>query len=714
MKRYLLIAGLVLGLVLIVAACTPAAAPTPCPEAAPCPAVEPAQPAAAAIDAPFAAAWEASGHNKKDSAAFTHWNEETPAEVPVTCAKCHSGTGFADFVGADGSAAGAVDKAQPVGNTITCTACHNEATANLTSVKFPSGVEVTGLGSEAVCMTCHQGMASMVQVDEAIAKGAPADDDTVIKDQGFVGNHYFAAATTLYGGTTKGGYQYTDKMYDSKNDHVEGYDTCVACHDTHSLEVKVSQCTVCHSDVKAVEDLKNVREPSSGPDYDGDGDVKEGMYYEIEGLQAVLYSAIQAYGKDVVKTPIVYSAEAYPYFFIDTNADGKVDEAEAVFPNAYASWTARLMKAAYNYQTSIKDPGAFAHGNKYIVQLLVDSIEDLNTKLPTPVDTSKLHRDDNGHFAGNSEAFRHWDAEGEVPGSCAKCHAAGGLPQFIKNNANVAMEASNGFACSTCHNEAEWPAVYGLADVTFPSGAKLTFGDKAPANVCLACHQGRESSVSVNKAIAGLDVDKSSDKLGFRNVHYFAAGSTLFGTEAKGVYEYEGQKYNGRFPHTDGFATCTDCHDKHMLKANTAACEGCHKTADPEAIRMVTTDFDGDKDVAEGIAGEISTMQEKLYAAIQTYATTKLSAGIVYSASVYPYFMLDKDGNGEPDKNDKGGNLAYNAWSPRLLKAAYNYQYSIKDPGAFVHNGSYIMQVLYDSIKDLGGDVAGMTRPPVK
>jgi hypothetical protein len=273
------------------------------------------------------------------------------------------------------------------------------------------------------------------------------------------------------------------------------------------------------------------------------------------------------------------------------------------------------------------------------------------------------------------------------------------------------MEPSNGFACSTCHNEAEWPALYALKDVTFPSGAKLTFGEGDPNNVCLACHQGRESTVSVNKAIAGMDPDTSSDKISFRNVHYFAAASTLFGSEARGVYEYEGMEYVGKFVHTEGFAACTDCHDAHMLSANTAACEGCHKTADPKAIRMVTTDFDGDGDVAEGIAGEITTMQEKLFAAIQSYATTKLSAGILYDSHAHPYFFLDKDGNGEADKTESGGNQAYNAWSPRLLQAGYNYQYSLKDPGAYVHNGAYVMQVLYDSIKDLGGDVTGMTRP---
>jgi hypothetical protein len=45
------------------------------------------------------------------------------------------------------------------------------------------------------------------------------------------------------------------------------------------------------------------------------------------------------------------------------------------------------------------------------------------------------------------------------------------------------------------------------------------------------------------------------------------------------------------------------------------------------------------------------------------------------------------------------------------LRAAYNYQYVQKDPGAFTHNAPYILQVLYDSIEDVGGDMSAMLRP---
>ena len=116
-------------------------------------------------------------------------------------------------------------------------------------------------------------------------------------------------------------------------------------------------------------------------------------------------------------------------------------------------------------------------------------------------------------------------------------------------------------------------------------------------------------------------------------------------------------------------------------------------------------DYDGDGDKTEGLAGEVATMQEKLLAALQTYAKTKANAPIAYSAASYPYFFGDTNGNGKVDADEKD---AYKAWTPRLLEAAYNYQYVVKDPGAFVHNGKYILQVMYDSIKDVGGDVSKM------
>ncbi len=725
MKHRHIIIGLgLLLLMLALAACAQAPAPaeaTPCPTAPPCPDC-PAPPEAAPCpeqvvkDVPFEAAWVGSPHNDAEAEAFVHWNEDDPAEVPTACAKCHSTPGYQDFLGADGSAAGTVDAAAPIGTTIQCVACHNSVTATLSSVTFPSGVEVTGLGAEARCMLCHQGRASKVSVDTALEEAGLTEDlDTVNAELGFINIHYYAAGATLYGGVTMGGYQYDGKMYDAKFRHVEGYDTCVGCHNPHTTELKIEQCAECHEGVTAKEDLKAVRMNGSLADYDGDGDTSEGVAEELDGLRAMLLTAMQAYASEVASAPIGYDSVAYPYFFNDTNSDGEIGEDEAVFPNAYASWTGRLLKAGYNYQTSLKDPGAYAHGGKYIIELLYDSIEDLNTVLGTPVDLSTAHREDPGHFAGDTEAFRHWDADGEVPGRCARCHSAGGLPQFIKEGANISNEISNGFMCTTCHNAAEWPALYAVEEVTFPSGASLTFGEGKQSNMCLLCHQGRSSTSAVNRALGDKPADTVDDTIGFSNIHYFAAGATVFGNDAQGAYQFTGKEYVGPHGHVAqaGFE-CKSCHDVHGLEVKVESCAGCHggasDPADPDTYRIAATDWDGDGDTTEGVRGEIEPFAERLYAGILAYAKAQ-GTPIVYSSPDHPYWFVDADEDGERDVNAEGAAVGYNAFTPNLLRAAFNYQYFQKDPGNFAHNAPYMLQILYDSIQAVGGDVSGLTRP---
>jgi hypothetical protein len=731
-KKYLFIGLLLIGLALALAACaTPTAAPCPeCPAAPECPSVEcptcpeaPACPTPVVAEVPHEEAWANSAHADATAEAFRHWDEDDPKEVPTSCAQCHSPTGYMDYLGADGSAAGVVDVAQPPAEQgITCIACHNDAAEALTEVTFPSGVVLTDLGNEARCMVCHQGRASGSSIDSAIATNVLTDTlDTVSTDLRFTNIHYFAAAATLYGSEVAGGYQYAGNTYDGKFLHADDINTCIGCHDQHSLEIRIETCQECHTNVASQEDLVNIRMNGSLEDYDGDGDVTEGISGEISGLQALLMQAIQTYGQDQ-GAPIGYDPAAYPYFFNDPNGDGTIDTDEAASETAaYASWTGRLLKAAYNYQLSVKDPGAFAHNAKYIIELLYDSTEDLNTVLSTPVDLNAAHRIDAGHFAATEMAFRDWDAEGEVPTTCSKCHSSKGLPLWIKEaeassdgvtGVTIAQPVSQGFECATCHDVTQFPATYAVPAVKFPSGAVLTFGEGLAANLCMECHQGRQSTVSVNAAIGDAAPDTVVEGMSFRNPHYFGAGATLFGTEAKGAYEYDGQTYLGAHKHvTDFSATCVSCHDGHELGVKTEFCTTCHGDTAPEEIRMGTTDYDGDGDATEGMAGELATVAEKLLPAIQTYAADTVGTPIVYDPNTNPYYFIDANADGIADPEELTRDTRYATWTPRLLQAAYNYQWYQKDPGAFAHNGKYMLQVLYDSLADIGGDVTGMTRP---
>jgi hypothetical protein len=658
--------------------------------------------------------------------AFNDWNDTETKEIPASCAKCHSTPGFQDYVGADGSTVGKVDKAAAIGTVITCAACHNDATLDYTTVTFPSGAKIETTEGDAVCLTCHQGTQSMVQVDKSFVNAALEYLDSVARPEQkmrFVNVHYFASAISRYGSEIHGGYEYTGKTYSTFFAHVPGYTACTDCHDSHTLAVKVDDCKTCHTNVTSAEDLKNIRMPGSMVDYNGNGDVKESMAAEIEGLQALLYQAIQAYAKEVAGTAIVYDPASYPYYFIDTNGDGKGDKDELVATNMYVTWSPRLMQAAYNMQVSVKDPGAYAHGSKYIIELLYDSTESLNLKLATPVDLSKVSRESAGHFAGGSMAFRDWDETGEVPANCAKCHAASGLPVFIKNGTNIAAEPTSGLECNTCHNDLTAFTVYEVKTVQFPpfaqytqlaNGPSLTFDESLTSNLCIECHQGRESKSTVDAAIAaalkkdGVTGDDAVSKsLSFRNIHYFAAGASLFGTEAKVIYEYDGKEYAGKFDHTKGFEGCADCHDPHTLTVNLDACKGCHQVDDP---RLITA-----KDAKEPIFVTFEAMKARLFEGIVAYSQNVSKAPIAYDTNAYPYWYVDKNSNGKVDAGETG---RYASWTPRLLKAAYIYQAFTKDPGAYVHNSTYVMQVLYDAIEDLKVKVPDLklddfTRPEV-
>jgi len=718
-KRLCFLIGALL-LVLALAACarqpgTPEAAQTGagqtdaaqvCPTAAPCPDCPECPAAEAAVsEAPFYDEWASSAHAAADSEAFVHWDEE--GEIEPACARCHSTPGYLDYLGADGSEVGVVDQPAPTGTVVSCEACHNDTTASLNAVSFPSGVEISGFEESSRCMVCHQGRASTVQVVDAIARaGLEGSEDEASPDLGFVNIHYHAAAATLLGSDAQGGFEYEGLRYQPRFEHVEEFNTCSECHSPHSLEVRVESCATCHTGVTSAESLRDIRMEGSLADYDGDGNIEEGIYYEVEGLREQLYTAIQRYAAEVTGTPIAYNEASHPYWFVDTNGNGVADEDESVRDNSYTAFTPRLLKAAFNFQASLKDHGAYAHNAKYVIQLLYDSTASLNEELSEPVDLSTAHRDDPGHFATVGEAFRHWDEDGFVPSTCARCHTAEGLPQTIATGETGPHSPSASLACSTCHSDLQTFAVYQVEQVTFPSGATIGFEDDPQSNLCLNCHQGRESTASINAAIAsaGVGSDTVSPVLRFRNPHYFAAGATLFGSEAAGMAQYDGQSYVGRFRHIGGFDSCQECHSPHGLNVQDQMCEMCHGTSDIRTIRQpagpAAIDYDGDGDAEEGLAMEIETMYEALYAAIRAYAADTIGTPIVYDGARYPYWMTE-DGS------------AYPSWTPTLLRAAYNYQFVSKDPGAFAHNGEYVLQVLYDSLLDVGGPqaVEGMTRP---
>ncbi len=308
------------------------------------------------------------------------------------------------------------------------------------------------------------------------------------------------------------------------------------------------------------------------------------------------------------------------------------------------------------------------------------------------------------HADIESRSFTRWNDNdpAEIPENCAKCHSTIGYLDFLGTDGSTAGQVDapapvgTTIECEACHNEMSAQK----QSAVMPSGVELT--DLGGNANCMDCHQGRQSTVSVNEATAGMDADIVNETLGFLNIHNNAAGPTQYGTKAMGGFEYEEEIYAGLYTHAAEFETCIACHDAHTLEVSPQQCQTCHVEAVDAGslanIRMQRIDYDGNGDRTEGIAGEVDTMRDRLLLAIQIYAfRTEGLDNIVYEDR-RPYFF-DEDGEG------------YETWTPRLLRAAYNYHYSIKGKGEYAHNNHYALQLLYDSLSDLGADTSGMTRP---
>lgn len=320
------------------------------------------------------------------------------------------------------------------------------------------------------------------------------------------------------------------------------------------------------------------------------------------------------------------------------------------------------------------------------------------------------------HANAGSAAFRHWDAEGKIPGACAVCHSTAGVVDYLAGRpfaAGVidhAVPTGSTVECAACHNS----AAKSLREVPFPSGTVVNM--PAGSAICAVCHQGRASADTVVRAVAGLSDDQVSTDLSFINIHYGAAAATRLGHVARGGYEYPGQGYAGPFRHAEGFDSCVSCHGAHQTRVELKDCTGCHRgAADFRAIRTTPLDILGKGNTSAGIAIVIDDLKARLRAAIIAYASRVTDRPIVYSATAYPYFFNDLNANGVVDDGEATFPNRYRSWTPRLLRAAYNYQFVGKDPGAFAHNPRYAIQLLIDSLQDLAKavpvDVTGLVRP---
>ncbi len=306
-----------------------------------------------------------------------------------------------------------------------------------------------------------------------------------------------------------------------------------------------------------------------------------------------------------------------------------------------------------------------------------------------------------GHSDSSSDSFSHWNEEGEIPPVCATCHAGAGFRAFHgldgseQGPAQSPVPTGGVVDCDTCHN----PGLSNINEVKFPSGLMHPVSTTAEAS-CMTCHQGRAAGNMITQAVGSKNADTPDPELGFINPHYAVAASTWLGAYGGSGYQYPGKDYSGRFFHARPMTTCVSCHEPHNLEVVQETCMTCHEEGAPENIRLSRVSFDGSGDFEKGIRADIAANAGRLHGLLLEYAVAVAGTVMIFDGHQYPYFFTDANGDGRIDPAD-GRAVGYKAWTPRLLKAAYNWKFVTSDDGAYVHNPHYALELLYDSLEDL-------------
>jgi hypothetical protein len=311
-------------------------------------------------------------------------------------------------------------------------------------------------------------------------------------------------------------------------------------------------------------------------------------------------------------------------------------------------------------------------------------------------------------------AWVHYDFKLASRAACQRCHTSTGFRNYANdtatydpvNNVFIAKgEQREMLYCWACHKN----NVGGLRNpgpITADySNAPHTYPDVSGSNVCMACHDGRESGESIKNSTADFD----DPGIRFINSHYLAAGGTVFTSTG---YEYSGLDYSNvsyyahdkigssGAPGTGLNGPCVGCHmgsgESHLflpvekdeisgiimtITANKNICSNCHE---------------GEHELS---SLELNEEAEGFEKALDALEATLAAAGFPYLGG-HPYFANGTDWTrGTGDDNVGKDNMG----------AAFNFNLLLHEPGAYAHNRYYAKRLIFDSIDYLdNGTLDGM------
>ena len=317
---------------------------------------------------------------------------------------------------------------------------------------------------------------------------------------------------------------------------------------------------------------------------------------------------------------------------------------------------------------------------------------------------ARLAYDTSGHNTiGNS-----WYANGA---GCQKCHTNEGFIEFVETG-KVGEYVSNPsqpgcFTCHAPHTKGDF-SVRTNKPVKLADGSVVNMGD---GNLCANCHQSRRIA---------KDTVKASDAKGISShfgAHHGPQADIIAGANA---FENPANRYSSsahKMVVKDG---CVSCHmalkegrysaspalgghsfgieaEVHEAgKLNISACASCHK--DIKQVRgkeifdlKAKADFDLD--------GTVEPLQAEVEGLLEGFVNTN---GTGYLQRLNPP-MYKADGSWAGSKTG--------SWTIEEVAALYNYKMFLEDRSKGVHNATYTIQILYDSLKALDPGLDDSLRP---
>ena len=296
---------------------------------------------------------------------------------------------------------------------------------------------------------------------------------------------------------------------------------------------------------------------------------------------------------------------------------------------------------------------------------------------------------------------------------CQGCHTNEGFIERVKKGSvdtKKSVRYPSEIGCFTCHA----PHETGNFSLRKTAAVKLANGvtfDRGKGNLCASCHQARRTPKDEVKA---RNIPTSS-----WGAHHGPQADMLAGTNA---YELPGEKYsksvhaaltqaecvtchmtlpNGRYslsPAIGGhsFSLEGEVHEQRVL--NTAGCltSGCHTQMKqvkgaPFFDRKAPADYDGN--------GRTETMQQEVQGLYERLLNNK-GTGLLQTMKNPIY-----DAKGNFIENNK------TQYPVEVVGALYNYKFVKEDGSKGIHNTTYAVQLLMDSIKSLDKNFDDSKRP---